>query len=81
MNNHTYHVSLDRIDSRWVVCYRRIILAAKVVFSAIVAYTIIVKAKTAEVFKYEFISRTTKGRQSRRNFSLQLINQQRISRI
>lgn len=50
MSNNTYHVSLDRIDSRWVVCYRRIILAAKVVFSAIVAYTIIVKAKTAEVF-------------------------------
>ena len=50
MVNHTYHVSLHRIDSRWVAAYRRIILAAKVDFSAIVAYNTIVKPKTAEVF-------------------------------
>lgn len=50
MINHTYHVSLHRIDSRWVIINRRIILAAKVDFSAIVAYTTNVKPKPAEVF-------------------------------
>ena len=43
MINNTYHVSLYRIDSRWVAVNRRIILAAKVDFSAIVAYTTNVK--------------------------------------
>lgn len=50
MINYTYHVSLHRIDSRRMVINRRIILAAKVDFSAIVAYTTNVKPKTAEVF-------------------------------
>ena len=50
MGNHTNHVSLHRIDNRWVAGYRLAILAAKVDFSAIVAYTTNVKPKTAEVF-------------------------------
>ena len=45
MINHTYHVSLYRIDSRWVAGYRLAILAAKLDFSAIVAYTNYVKPK------------------------------------
>lgn len=45
MSNHTYHVSLHRIDSGCLVINRRIILAAKVDFSAIVAYTTIVKPR------------------------------------
>lgn len=45
MINHTYHVSLYRIDSRWLAINRRIILAAKVDFSAIVAYTTNVKPR------------------------------------
>lgn len=45
MINHTYHVSLHRIDSRWVAGYRFTILAAKVDFSAIVAYTTNVKPR------------------------------------
>lgn len=50
MGNHTYHVSLHHIDSRWVAINRLAVLAAKVDFSAIVAYTTNVKPKTAEVF-------------------------------
>lgn len=45
MSNHTYHASLHRIDSRRVADYRLAILAAKVDFSAIVAYTTNVKPK------------------------------------
>lgn len=43
MSNNTYHVSLHSIDSRWVIIDRRVILTAKVDFSAIVAYTTNVK--------------------------------------
>ena len=43
MVNHTYHVSLHRVDSRWVAINRLVVLAAKVDFSAIVAYTTNVK--------------------------------------
>lgn len=50
MINHTYHVSLYRIDSRWVAISRRIILAAKVDFSAIVAYTTNVKTLSRRYF-------------------------------
>ena len=50
MGNNTYHVSLHRVDSRWVAIGRLTVLAAKVDFSAIVAYNTIVKPKTAEVF-------------------------------
>ena len=45
MGNHTYHVSLYRIDSRRLAINRLAILAAKVDFSAIVAYTTNVKPK------------------------------------
>lgn len=45
MINHTYHVSLYRVDSRWVAIGRLAVLAAKVDFSAIVAYTTNVKPK------------------------------------
>ena len=43
MGNHTYHVSLHRIDSRRVAGYRLAVLAAKLDFPAIVAYTTNVK--------------------------------------
>lgn len=53
MSNHTYHVSLHRIDSRWVAGYRLAILAAKVDFSAIVAYTTNVKTLSRRYDKHD----------------------------
>lgn len=68
MSNHTYHVSLYRIDSRWVAGYRFAILAAKVDFSAIVAYTTNVKtlsrrydSMTQDVFFNELLEEGRRG--------------------
>ena len=48
MSHHTYHVSLDRIDSRRLATYRFLDvrkIAGKLDFSAIVDYTTIVKPR------------------------------------
>ena len=48
MTNYTYYVSLDRVDSRRLAAYRLLDVrkvAGKLDFSAIVAYTTIVKPR------------------------------------
>ena len=50
MSNHTYHVSLYRIDSRWVIIDRLVSVAGKIGFFSHRRLYYYCKAKTAEVF-------------------------------
>ena len=50
MANHTYHVSLHRIDSRWVIINRLVSIARKIGFFSHRRLYCYRKAETAEVF-------------------------------
>ena len=50
MGNYTYHVSLHRIDSRWVIINRLVSVAGKIGFFSHRRLYYIVKPRTAEVF-------------------------------